>query len=300
MPIRYPLSLASSLLPLQSWVVVTGTPWPGKLTIFTIWPFYRKTFLTPRWGCPGRTSQLRRLRLGLRPASGALCLASVPGLQAPRRCPSSPLSLFRAFVRPCLLGEGIRTGASRRIILTFWFTWQMDLTGEDPPKLWYSQSCTRVRLAHPRLRQRVCCACKEDPRCRTCRSGADVSIRWLRCALHQASNSRCHLPCLPSPGLASALGFPACVSVCPEHPSAPFLSSNPLILQDQLTYHFCQCWLELGAPLCVPCAHAVKWYPLPPVLPVWPAHHQLSLERRPSFNARPIAGNAADNLIEVS
>lgn len=45
--IRYPLSMAASVLPLQSWVVLIGTPWPVTLKILTVWPFYRKGFLSP-------------------------------------------------------------------------------------------------------------------------------------------------------------------------------------------------------------------------------------------------------------
>lgn len=47
MPIRSPLSVAASVLPLQSWVVLIGTPWAVKLNILTVWPFCRKGFLTP-------------------------------------------------------------------------------------------------------------------------------------------------------------------------------------------------------------------------------------------------------------
>lgn len=47
MSVRSPLSVAASVLPLQSWVVSIGTPWPVKLNILTVWPFCRKGFGTP-------------------------------------------------------------------------------------------------------------------------------------------------------------------------------------------------------------------------------------------------------------
>lgn len=69
---------------------------------------------------------------GMSPASAPLCLVCALGLQAPSLCsPPSPQlflqTLFKAFDSSCLLGEGIRTGASRRFILTFWFLWHMGL-----------------------------------------------------------------------------------------------------------------------------------------------------------------------------
>lgn len=41
-PFVYKLSMAASLIQLQSWVVLTETIWPAMCTLFAIWPFKKK------------------------------------------------------------------------------------------------------------------------------------------------------------------------------------------------------------------------------------------------------------------
>lgn len=65
------------------------------------------------------------------PAQRPTRLGFCPRSAGPKPVPQSSIeSLFKAFVKPCLSGEGIRTGASTGFVLTFCFTWRMDLTGE--------------------------------------------------------------------------------------------------------------------------------------------------------------------------
>lgn len=65
------------------------------------------------------------------PAQCPTLLGFCPKSAGPKLVPQSSIeSLFKAFVKPCLSGKGIRTVASTGFVLTFCVTRRMDLTGE--------------------------------------------------------------------------------------------------------------------------------------------------------------------------